>query len=76
GGSILFQEVVPVWFRAETFNSYEGWQKAGKVVKKNSRPFLVWGRPVERTDEYGKSYSYFSVRYLYSNAQVADQKQS
>ncbi|MDD5507039.1 MAG: hypothetical protein PHD25_01760 [Bacteroidales bacterium] len=59
-----------------TFNTYEGWVKAGKVVKKNSRPFLVWGRPVERTDEYGKTYSYFPVRYLYSNAQVVDQVQS
>ncbi len=58
------------------FNTYEGWIKAGKVVKKNSRPFLIWGRPVERTDEYGKSYTYFPVRYLYSNAQVVDQKQS
>ena len=59
-----------------TFNTYEGWFKAGKVVKKNSKPFLVWGAPVERTDEYGKSYSYFPVRYLYSNAQVVDQVQS
>jgi len=58
------------------FTTYEGWVKAGKVVKKNSRPFLIWGRPVERTDEYGKSYTYFPVRYLYSNAQVVDQKQS
>ncbi len=59
-----------------TFNTYEGWAKAGKVVKKNSKPFLVWGRPVERRDEYGKTYSYFPVRYLYSNAQVVDQIQS
>ncbi len=58
------------------FNTYEGWVKAGKVVKKNSRPFLIWGRPVERTDEYGKSYTYFPVRYLYSNAQVVDQAKS
>ena len=59
-----------------TFNSYEGWLKAGKIVKKNSKPFLVWGAPVEKPGSDGEPYTYFPVRYLYSNAQVVDQVQS
>ena len=59
-----------------TFNTYEGWAKAGKVVKKNSKPFLVWGAPVEKPGSDGEPYTYFPVRYLYSNAQVVDQAQS
>ncbi len=57
-----------------TFNTYEGWLKAGKVVKKNSKPFLVWGAPVEKPGADGEPYTYFPVHYLYSNAQVVDRQ--
>ncbi|HYG40084.1 MAG TPA: ArdC-like ssDNA-binding domain-containing protein [Cytophagales bacterium] len=30
-----------------TFNTYKGWQKIGKQVRKGEKAFLLWSKPVE-----------------------------
>ncbi len=32
----------------KTFNTYIGWQKRGKKVKKGEKAFLLWGRPKDQ----------------------------
>jgi bisphosphoglycerate-dependent phosphoglycerate mutase len=32
----------------KTFNTYMGWQKRGKKVKKGEKAFLLWGRPKDQ----------------------------
>lgn len=62
----------------KTFNTFRGWRKAGFRVKKGEKCFHIWSRPVaalkaETNPEAAApedSHTYFSVAFLFSNAQV------
>lgn len=62
----------------KTFNTFRGWRKSGFRVKKGEKCFHIWSRPVaalkaETNPEAAApedSHTYFSVAFLFSNAQV------
>lgn len=58
------------------FKTFAQWKREEKKVKKGSKGFIIWGRPLgvqqeekkeEADDESG---TYFPVSYLFSNLQV------
>ncbi len=60
------------------FNTYNGWKEAGYQVKKGSKAFHIWSRPLDvlekeknpeavTDEEQGR---YFPVAFIFSNAQV------
>lgn len=71
---------------AEEFKSFKAWKKEGKKIKKGSKGFLFWSRPVNQikiekeaqkgtlTPDLQKSLesekSNFAVCYLFSNLQI------
>lgn len=70
--------LIAVHYRNEehyTFNTYQGWRKEGKQVRKGEKAFLVWARPkdlLRENDETGKEdhQKFFPVAHIFSNAQV------
>ncbi len=64
-----------------TYRTYKEWTKEGYQVKKGSKAFLFWARPLpnlkrEKAEQEGKEpetedeYNYFPLCYLFSNKQV------
>lgn len=58
------------------FNSFWQWKKLGYKVKKGEKAFFVWSKKLKAkdkakaTEEDEKEFSFFSLAYLFSNAQV------
>lgn len=63
----------------QVFHTYRQWQEQGYQVKKGSKSFHIWSRPIDAikaqenpdtpaTDEAERKY--FAVAFLFSNAQV------
>ena len=59
------------------FNTFKGWKEKNLIVKKGSKGFSIWSKPIkgkkkesdeEITDENGRKF--FGMAYLFSNAQV------
>lgn len=74
---ITINKILIDWYKDEThkeFNSLWEWRKKGFKVKKGERAFFVWSRKRrgEQEQENGEKeeYSFFSLAYLFSNAQV------
>ncbi len=66
----------------EDFRTFGEWKQSGFKVKKGSRGFIIWGRPIgnqkaEKGEEASdEDYSYFPVCYLFSNLQVEAGKEA
>lgn len=62
------------------FNSFHQWRKKGFKVKKGSKAFFVWSKKREAVkkeeNEEDKEYKFYTLAYLFSNAQVEPIKQS
>jgi len=59
------------------FNTFNQWSKNGKIIKKGSSAFLVWGQPrasAQVTDEVIDEFTFWPVCYLFSNLQVFDKE--
>lgn len=60
----------------QEFNTFKGWKKLGYTVKKGSKGFFVWSKKRTGTEkatnpnEDDKEFKFFSLAYLFSNAQV------
>ncbi|MBI3233148.1 MAG: hypothetical protein HYZ42_03770 [Bacteroidetes bacterium] len=56
----------------QTFKSLQDWNKEGFNIKKGSKPFPIWGKPIEAQSQEieGETYTYYPLRFLFSNAQV------
>jgi hypothetical protein len=50
----------------------EEWNNEGFNIKKGAKPFPIWGKPLEAESKEieGETYTYFPLRFLFSNAQV------
>lgn len=71
------------WYTNEThkeFHSFWDWKKLGFKVKKGEKAFFVWSkkRETKKENEKGEEeeFSFFSLAYLFSNAQVEPLKKS
>jgi len=65
------------WYTNEEhqeFNSFKRWIQLGYKVKKGEKAFFIWSKPKKAQDKNENSekeeYSFFSLAYLFSNAQV------
>lgn len=67
------------WLTNDThkeFNNFWEWKKKGFKVKKGAKGFFVWSKKrkaVDKelsTEEEQKEYSFFTLAFLFSNAQV------
>ncbi|MFD2824803.1 ArdC-like ssDNA-binding domain-containing protein [Lacinutrix iliipiscaria] len=58
----------------QEFNGFWQWKKLGYKVKKGEKAFFIWSKKRKAKDkdsqEDDKEYSFFSLAYLFSNAQV------
>lgn len=60
----------------QEFNGFWEWKKKGFKVKKGEKGFFVWSKKRKAIDkelsneQEEKEYSFFSLAYLFSNAQV------
>jgi hypothetical protein len=61
------------------FDTFHGWKKRGFKIKKGSKCFFVWTKPIKSKNkkenqkeekEEVKEYKFFKMAYLFSNAQV------
>lgn len=73
--------IIAMFYRNEEnkeFNTYNGWKENGYQVKKGSKAFHIWSRPLDvlqkeknpeavTDEEQGR---YFPVAFIFSNAQV------
>lgn len=64
------------------FNTFKGWKEKNLIVKKGSKGFSIWSKPIknkkenaeskqdvkQETEENGRKF--FGMAYLFSNAQV------
>lgn len=57
-----------------TFDTFNGWRKKGKRVKKGEKAFLIWGRKREATkqekEEESNSFKFFPLAFVFSDKQV------
>ena len=58
-----------------TFETFNGWRKKGKRVKKGEKAYLIWGRKreaIRQEVEEGEkdSFNYFPLAFVFSNEQV------
>lgn len=67
------------WLKNEEhkeFNGFWQWKKLGYKVKKGEKAFFVWSKKLkgknkaETPDAEDKEFSFFSLAYIFSNAQV------
>ncbi len=71
-------EVLLDWYANEEHNEFHNfweWKKKGFKVKKGEKAFFVWSKKRKGTDkneESGeeKEFNFFTLAYLFSNAQV------
>jgi hypothetical protein len=65
------------------FDTFHGWKKRGFKIKKGSKCFFVWTKPIKSKDkkenqkeekEEPKEYKFFKMAYLFSNAQIEEFK--
>lgn len=71
-------EVLIDWYTNDEhreFNNFYEWLKLGYKVKKGSKAFLVWSKKRKGTEKLEDSdeereFKFFSLAYLFSNAQV------
>lgn len=55
----------------EVLKSFEGWKKEGKRIKKGEKALMLWGAPrAGHNKETGEEYSYYPVKYVFSDKQV------
>jgi antirestriction protein ArdC len=60
----------------QEFNGFWQWKKLGFKVKKGEKAFFVWSKKLKGKDKAEtnegeeKEFSFFSLAYLFSNAQV------
>jgi hypothetical protein len=59
----------------QVFKTFNAWKKESKKVKKGEKAFFVWSKKLDATkqaekDQDEKEYKFFSIAYLFSNAQV------
>ncbi len=58
----------------QEFHNFWDWKKKGFKVKKGEKAFFVWSKKMKSKDkqseEEDKEYSFYSLAYLFSNAQV------
>jgi hypothetical protein len=72
------EAIIAVFYRGnehESFNTYMGWRAEGFQVKRGSKAFHIWSRPLDvlkpdenETDE--ERSRYYPVAFIFSNAQV------
>ena len=68
-----------------TFETFHNWKKKGFKVKKGSKAFFIWSKPMKskknntneeskdvdkEKDQLEKQYKFYAMAYLFSNAQV------
>ena len=80
----LNQIIIKHFYKSEEhqeFNTFGGWLKEGKAVKKGEKAFLIWGRPKavqeqEKGNEPPKDEEgdFYPVSFIFSNAQVTAAK--
>ena len=49
--------------------TFEEWKKEGYIVKKGEQSFLIWGTPVEKTDN-NITIVFFPIKHLFDKKQV------
>jgi hypothetical protein len=66
----------------QTFETFHNWKKKGYKVKKGSKAFFIWSKPLKSKkkeeaekekkvkEDEKKSYKFFGMAYLFSNSQV------
>ena len=63
----------------QEFYTFKDWKKKGYKVKKGSKAFFVWSKPIKATKKNEKKemdektedkYKFFGIAYLFSNNQV------
>ncbi len=60
------------------FKTFAEWKKLGFLIKKNSKAFPVWSKPIKAKkkaqddDGEDKEYKMFGIAYLFSNNQVQE----
>lgn len=58
----------------QEFHNFWDWKKKGFKVKKGEKAFFVWSKKMKSKDKQSededKEYSFYSLAYLFSNAQV------
>jgi hypothetical protein len=74
-GETLNQVLIERYYTSKahhTFKSLNQWNNEGFNIKKGAKPFPIWGKPVEAQSKEveGETYTYFPLRFLFSNAQV------
>lgn len=79
GDERTVNQILMDWYTNEThqvFYNFWEWKKHGKKVKKGEKAFLVWSKKrkatekAEKESEEDKEYKFYSIAYLFSNAQV------
>lgn len=79
GDERTVNQILMDWYTNEThqvFYNFWEWKKHGKKVKKGEKAFFVWSKKrkatekAEKESEEDKEYKFYSIAYLFSNAQV------
>ncbi len=58
-----------------TFDTFNGWRKRGKRVRKGEKAYLIWGKkrevPIQEAQEGDNdSFKFFPMAFVFSNEQV------
>lgn len=56
----------------EKFKTFEEWQAEGRRIIKGEQAMMLWGKPRTATNEQGEQYSYYPVKYVFSDKQVRE----
>ena len=64
----------------QEFSTFKGWKEKGFKVKKGSKGFFIWSKPLKgnknkeqtepKTKDEKDTFKFFGVAYIFSNAQV------
>ena len=76
-GAQTVNEILLEWYTNEEhseFNGFWQWKKLGYKVKKGEKAFFIWSKKrkakEKHEDKEDEEYSFYSLAYLFSNAQV------
>ena len=76
-GAQTVNEILLEWYTNEEHAEFHGfweWKKLGYKVKKGAKGFFIWSKKrkakEKHEDKEDEEYSFYSLAYLFSNAQV------
>ena len=76
---LTVNDALLIMYGGKEYNTYKQWKKQGKTVKKGSKAYCIWGKPIvnkkenkDKKDKKESMYSMYPIAHIFSENQVEE----